>query len=224
MFRRKWPPASKVYLMLAVASGIVAFTLTNGYARRLEAQHPQIGDPIPVVVTTADVARGGTLSASELEVRRMPSSFAPPGAFGRIDDVAGRATVADLAAGEAITRTRVSAPGAGPVAALVPPGLVAVSIGAGVPRGTVRRGDRVAVLATYGGGHPHTETVASDLEVLMVLDPVSSGGPAPSTGQAASTQLVLLVSPDVAESLAYAMAFGTIAVAIDAAPSSDPSV
>jgi hypothetical protein len=83
----------------------------------------------------------------------------------------------------------------------------------------VRRGDRIAVLATYGGGHPHTETVASDLEVLMVLEPGSGGGLAPSSGEAASTQLVLLVSPDVAESLAYAIAFGTLAVAIDAAPS-----
>jgi Flp pilus assembly protein CpaB len=219
MFRRKWPTASKVYLVLAVASGLVAFGLSNGYARRLQAAHPQIGEPVPVVVASVDVARGGTLTASQLGVRRIPSTFAPPGAFGAINDVAGRAAVADIAAGEAVTRTRVSAPGAGPVAGLVPPGLVAVSIDAGVPRGTVRRGDRVAVLATYGGGHPHTETVASDIEVLMVLDPASSGGLSPAVGEAASTQLVVLVSPDVAESLAYAIAFGTLAVAIDAAPS-----
>jgi Flp pilus assembly protein CpaB len=219
MFRRKWPTASKVYLVLAVASGLVAFALANGYARRLEAQHPQLGEPVPVVVSTIDVARGATLTPSQLEVRNVPSAFAPPGAFARINDVSGRAAVADLAAGEAVTRTRVSAAGAGPVAALVPPGLVAVSIDAGVPRGTLRRGDRVAVLATYGGGHPHTETVAGDLEVLMVLDPASGGGLAPSSGEAASTQLVLLVSPDIAEALAYATAFGTLAVAIDAPPS-----
>jgi Flp pilus assembly protein CpaB len=219
VFRRKWPTASKVYLVLAVACGLVAFALSNGYARRLEAQHPQIGEPVPVVVSTVDVARGATLTVTQLEIRRIPSTFAPPGAFGRVDDVAGRAAVADLAVGEAVTRTRVSAAGAGPVAALVPPGLVAVSIDAGVPRGTVRRGDRVAVLATYGGGHPHTETVASDLEVLMALDPASGGGLAPASSDSASTQLVLLVSPEVAESLAYATAFGTLAVAIDAAPS-----
>jgi Flp pilus assembly protein CpaB len=219
MFRRKWATASKVYLVLAVASGLVAFALSNGYARRLQAQHPEIGKPVPVVVSTIDVVRGATLTPSRLEVRKVPSAFAPPGAFGRIEDVAGRAAVADLAAGEAVTRTRVSAAGAGPVAALVPPGLVAVSIDAGVPPGTVRRGDRVAVLATYGGGHPHTETVASDLEVLMVLDPASGSGLAPPSGQAESTQLVLLVSPDVAEALAYAIAFGTLAVAIDAPPS-----
>jgi pilus assembly protein CpaB len=218
MFRRKWPTASKVYLVLAVASGVVAFALSNGYARRLEAAHPELGEPVPVVITTVDVVRGATLTAGDLEVRRIPSSFAPPGAFGKIRDVAGRAILTDLAAGEAVSRTRVSAAAAGPVAALVPPGLVAVSIDAGVPSGTVRRGDRVAVLATYGGGHPHTETVASDLEVLMVLGAPSGGDLASSATEAAPTQLVLLVSPDVAESLAYALAFGKLAVAIDAAP------
>jgi Flp pilus assembly protein CpaB len=219
MFRRKWPTASKVYLVLAVASGLLAFTLSNGYARRLEAQHPEIGEPVPVVVSTIDVVRGATLAPSQLEVRKVPSAFAPPGAFARIDDASGRAALADLAAGEAVTRTRVSAASAGPVAALVPPGLVAVSIDSGITRGTLRRGDRVAVLATYGGGHPHTETVASDLEVLMVLDAATGSGLSPSSAEAASTQLVLLVSPDVAEALAYATAFGTLAVAIDAAPS-----
>jgi len=218
MLRRKWPLASKVYLALAVVSGVAAFLLSGAYARRVQAANPSVGEPVPVVVTTTAVARGATLAATQLEIRRIPSVYAPPGAFAKVDDVAGRATLTDLVAGEAPTLTRVSAAGAGPVAALVPPGLQAVSIDAGVPRGTVRRGDRVAVLATYGGGHPHTETVANDLEVLLVLEPATGGGLAPSTADAA-TQLVLLVSPDVAESLAYAQAFGELGVAIDAAPS-----
>jgi len=217
MLRRKWPLASKVYLALAVASGAAAFLLSSAYARRVEAANPPIGSAVPVVVTTTGVARGATLVASQLTVRRIPSAYAPPGAFARVDEAAGRATLTDLAVGEAITRTGVSAAGAGPVAALVPPGLEAVSIDAGVPRGTVRRGDRIAVMATYGGGHPHTETVARDLEVLQVLEPGAGGGLAPATGDAV-VQLVLLVSPDVAESLAYAQAFGELAVAIDAGP------
>src|SRR5436190_15037214 len=99
MFRRKWPTASKVYLVLAVASGIIAFGLSNGYARRLQAAHPQIGDPVPIVVSSVDVARGATLTAAQLAVRRIPSTFAPPGAFGAIDAAVGRAAVADIAAG-----------------------------------------------------------------------------------------------------------------------------
>jgi Flp pilus assembly protein CpaB len=218
VLRRKWPLASKVYLALAIVSAAAAFLLSSAYARSVQAANPSAGDPVPVVVATAAISRGSTLVATQLEVRRVPETYAPPGAFPRVDDVVGRATLTDLAAGEAPTRTRVSAAGAGPVAALVPPGLVAVSIDAGVPPGTVRRGDRIAVMATYGGGHPHTETVANDLEVLQVLEPAAGGGLAPTAGNAA-TQLVLLVSSDVAESLAYAQAFGEVAVAIDAAPS-----
>ncbi|MBI3649263.1 MAG: Flp pilus assembly protein CpaB [Actinobacteria bacterium] len=216
MLRRKWPTASKVYLVLAIVSGLAAFGLSRGYARRLEMLHPEVGPDVPVVFAAVDVGRGATLTASQLEVRREPSAFVPPGAFGQVSQVAGRVVVADVAAGEPLTRTRVSAPGAGPVAALVPPGLLAFPIDAGVPQGTVRRGDRVDVLATYGGGHPHTEIVATGLEVLLALEP--SGNPGSASSGGAGVQLVLLVSPDAAEQLAYAAAFGDLAVAIEGTP------
>src|SRR5437899_2914117 len=218
MFRRKWPIASKAYLALAAACAIAAFLMTRGYARRLEALHPVIGPSVPVVVAAVDVPRGSTISPSELELERVPSTFAPPGAFHDPGDVAGRVATGEMAAGEEVTRTRVAAPGAGPVAALVPVGLRAFTITAGTPTGEIRAGDRIDVLATYGGGHPHTETAATDLEVLLVLRASGSSatgiGPSSETS-GAGTALVLLVSPDAAERLAYAQAFGDLTVAVE---------
>jgi pilus assembly protein CpaB len=217
MFRRKWPTVARVYAVLAVVSALAAFGLSRGYAKRLEAQHPSVGPVVPVVVAAAEVARGATIADAALEVRSMPEAFAPPGAFADPDDVAGRVAIADLASGEPVTRTRVSSERAGPIAALVPTGLRAFAIDAVVPRGAVRAGDRVDVLATFGGGHPHTETVAVALEILLILQPSSStglGGPAEGDGP----HLVLLVAPDVAERLAYAQAFGEITVVIEGAP------
>ena len=97
----------------------------------------------------------------------------------------------------------------------MPSGLRAFAIASAVPSRAVRPGDRVDVLATFGGPHPHTETVASDLEVLMVIDR-SEGGSVLGSG-AQGPSLVLLVSPDTAERLAYAASFGTFSIAIDPA-------
>jgi len=216
VFRRKWPTVAKVYLALSAVSALAAFGLARGYAHRLEALHPAVGSSVPVVFATGDIPRGSTISSATVEIGSMPSVYAPPGVFGDVDEVDGRIAVADLAAGEPITRTRVSAAHAGPVAALVPPGLRAFAIGAVVPKDAVRAGDRVDVLATYGGGHPHTETVAIGLEVLLVLEPAALGldGSAANEGP----RLVLLVAPDAAERLAYAQAFGEITVTIEGSP------
>jgi pilus assembly protein CpaB len=217
VFRRKWPIVAKVYLALAAVSALGAFGLARGYAQRLEVLHPAVGSLVPVVFAVGDVARGSTLSSAEVEVRSMPSAYTPPGAFGDAADVDGRIAVADLAAGEPITRTRVSSLKVGPIAALVPLSLRAFAIDAVVPDGAVQAGDRVDVLATYGGGHPHTETVAVGLEVLLVLRPAAEGGLGGSSGSE-GPRLVLLVAPDTAERLAYAQAFGEITVTIEGAP------
>jgi Flp pilus assembly protein CpaB len=216
VFRRKWPTVAKVYLALSAVSALAAFGLARGYAHRLEALHPAVGRSVPVVLAAGNIPRGSTISSATVEIGSMPSVYAPPGVFGDVAEVEGRTAVADLAAGEPITRTRVSSPHVGPVAALVPLGLRAFAIAAVVPQDAVRAGDRVDVLATYGGGHPHTETVAIGLEVLLVLEPTAAGLDGSAANEA--PRLVLLVAPDAAERLAYAQAFGEITVTIEGSP------
>lgn len=208
---RRWSTASRLFALLAVASGIAAFAIVRGYAARLEALQPVIGRPKPVVVAAANLARGTSIGGSMVRVAPLPSTLAPPGSFPDATELEGRILLTDIAEGEAITRTRLAARSAGPVAALVEPGLRAAVVDSGFPPGAVRPGDRVDVLATYGGERPHTETVASGLEVLRVMAPspagaVGSGSEAPS--------LVLLVSPLDAERLAYAKAFADLDVSI----------
>jgi hypothetical protein len=102
------------------------------------------------------------------------------------------------------------------VAALVPDGLRAVVVPSGVPRDTIRAGDRVAVYATYGGGRPHTELVASGLEVVRILTEGAAGeeGIGASITGDTGVALVLLVDGDAAARLAYARAFGQLQIAI----------
>ena len=102
----------------------------------------------------------------------MPSTLAPPGSLTSLEQVDGRVLVADIAEGEALTESRLGGARAGPIAALVPPGLRAFVLPSGPPAGTVRPGDEVDVLATYGAnaGRPYTETVAPALQVLDVVE------------------------------------------------------
>jgi pilus assembly protein CpaB len=189
----------------------------RGYATQIERLRPQLGHLVPVVVAARPVARAGVIPADAVEVRELPSSFAPPGRFDDTDRVVGRTTLTDLRPGEPVTSTRLAPPG-GPVAAVVPPGTVGFPVRVDVPARAVRPGDLVDVLATFGGRRPHTETVGELVDVLLVLD----GSSIPSDGfEASSTPtLVLAATPDLSERLAYASAFATLSVAIRPAPAS----
>jgi Flp pilus assembly protein CpaB len=81
-----------------------------------------------------------------------------------------------------------------------------------MPAGSVRPGDRVDVLATFGGQRPYTETVATGLEVLSVL--ATDDAAFAASGAEVGPTLVLLVTPDAAERLAYAKAFADLAITI----------
>jgi Flp pilus assembly protein CpaB len=99
----------------------------------------------------------------------------------------------------------------------------------GPPGGTVRPGDHVDVVATFGanGGRPYTDTVATALEVLDVVEagqPVSAS----ASGGASGPPIVVLADPLTVERLARAASQALLTVAIvgadepTAAASPDP--
>ena len=210
MVFRRWSPRSKLFAVLAVGAGVGSFALVQGYAAELEALRPSTGDPTSVVVAAEPLERGTVLVEEVLRVERVPGAYAPPGAFSSIDGAVGTTLLAAMAEGEVLTRTRIGSAG-GPVASQVTSGLRAFVVSAGVPSGVVRPGDLVDVIATFGGPRPYTDTVGSGLEVLSIIEDDLATFEAGGSGGAS---LVLLVSPDVAERLAHAAAFGDISVSV----------
>lgn len=226
MFAR-WPRRSRIYLglsmILAALAGMLFRTeLAGGSPARSD------GPSVAVVVARTAISRGQVVRPPALRLTRIPRVYAPPGAFTNIRQASGRVALTDLAAGEAATITRLARVRAGPVASLIPEGLRAFAVPSSLPAGTVVAGDRVDILATYGGGggQPHTETVVSGVEILLVLSPSSAEG-SPAAGGLGAAQadaaaagatdqstLVLLVSPDQEERLAFARAFADISVVI----------
>ena len=201
-----------------MAAGASAWLLVHGYQARLEALRPAVGPAVPVAVAARDLARGEVLVPGTLRVVEVPARYAPPGAVSDPLAISGRVLLAPLAAGEPLTASRIAEPRAGPVAALVDPGLRAVPVAVEVPAGFVRPGDLVDVLATFGGPQPHVETAAAGVEVLAVLRLGGQGEgllePGPGSGP---THLVLLVTPETADRLAFARAFAELSVAVRSA-------
>ena len=93
------------------------------------------------------------------------------------------------------------------MAGQVPDGFVGVVVPSTLPPGSVVPGDRIDVLAMFGGRSPHTEVVATQIEVARIL-------PASSETGADADALVVVVDPTLASRFAYAMAFATITVAV----------
>ena len=213
LLRRRPPTSALVYFALAAVCAVAAITLMDAYRRHVEATRPDVGPAVSVVVAASDLVRGTVLAEPALAVRPIPSSLVPPGALTVVDDALGRTLVADIADGEVVTRTRVGSSEAGPVAALVPPGLRAFVLRSGVPAGTLRPGDLVDVLATYGagGGRPYTDTVATEVQVLKVL--AAAEGIA-AAGTDTGVQIVVLADPGTVETLAKASALGVVTVSI----------
>jgi pilus assembly protein CpaB len=215
-FRRRLPRSAVAWFGGAAIAASGALLAVRAHVATLEATRPDLGPPTPVVVAGADIQRGSTLAPASFLLVDVPSATVPPGSLTSLEQVAGRVLVADIAEGETLTRTRLGEGGSGPVAALVPPGLRAFVLPAGPPPGTVRAGDEVDVLATFGAnaGRPYTETVASSLEVLDVVrgDRIAVAS-APGAG-AAGPPIVVLADPSTVERLARAASLGLLSIAI----------
>jgi Flp pilus assembly protein CpaB len=209
---------SRAYAAASLVCAALAGASVHAYLARVAAASGLAGPPVPAVVARSPIARGAAVRADQLQVVGIPREFAPPGALHRVSEASGRVALAGLATGEAVTETRLARVRAGPVASLTPEGLRAFAVPSSLPRGAVVSGDHVDVLATYGSGQPHTETVASGLEVLLVLGTPPAAGLSglggTTSGPAAQTTLLLVVSPDQEEGLAYATAFATLSIAV----------
>ncbi len=213
MFRRRLPTTAILLFGTAALCAVATIGLLRGYARRLESTRPDLGPPVGIVVAASDLVRGVTLTESMLAERDVPGSLAPPGAAAGVDALVGRVLASDLSAGEAVTATRLAGTRAGPVAGLVPDGSVGMVVSSGLPAGAVVPGDRITLFATFGGRSPHTETVATGVEVVRIL----IGGDVAIAGveDGGAEPLVVVVDPVTGERIAYAAAFATLSVAVE---------
>lgn len=158
-----------VFWVVAVLLATLTGTVVSRLVDRAAAAAPRYGSPSAVVVVAREVAAGERVSPGDVEVRRVPRAFVPPGAVG--GEPVGRIAVVPLLRGQIVVASQLAPDGLSPVAALVPPGRSAVAVPTGGLAPPLRRGDVVDVLATFDDDvDPPTFAVAERATVVAVAD------------------------------------------------------
>jgi pilus assembly protein CpaB len=149
------------FLLAALFAAVAAAAIANGYGDRVVSGY---GELRPVLIVSSDLAAGKPIdpeaAAKDLEVRRVPVRFTPPGALAAPAEAVGLIPAALVPAGSYLLAAQLHPPrAAGPAAALAGgrrPVEIAVS-GAGA-------------LAALGG-----PPIGSKVDVVVTTEPSGSG-------------------------------------------------
>ena len=183
------------FLAVAVACAVIAASIADGYGSSVASQY---GELRPVVVSNAPLpAREpiGPRQVRELEVRRVPASFAPPDALRSAEEAVGRAPVGAIPPGSYLVSSALRVPrsrdqrdrprlGAGrrPVQIAVT-GAEALAATGGSPEG--KRIDVIVTTEPGPGAKGHTYVAAEGVE-LLALSERGGGIAAEDTGLGAA--------------------------------------
>ena len=176
----------------ALGAAAISAALADGYGDRVASGY---GELRPVVVAGTALAAGERIDperVDELEVRRVPARFVPPGALATPPQALGLVARAPVPAGSYLLASELRPPGAGSKPGLMlgrgrRPVQIAVSgAGALLAAGTPPRGTKVDVVVTVeakaaGAGRTY---VAAPAVPLLAL---SAGAEAEAAGEAEAT-------------------------------------
>jgi pilus assembly protein CpaB len=170
-----------VLIGLAIILGALAASDVSG---REAALRREIGPPVPVLVARTGLAEGARLDPSRLAVRRVPSRYAPAGAYRSAAEVSGLRAAVAIPAGADLDPALVDdgTDAAGPAGSDLRDGERVAQLVAVGSAGSLAPGSRVDVVVTRegaGGGAGSTTLALEDVEVLSATRaPASGSGPA----------------------------------------------
>jgi pilus assembly protein CpaB len=173
-----------VLIGLSIIMGALAASNVSG---REAALRREVGPVVPVLVARTGIAAGARIAPSALAVRRVPSRYAPAGAYLSPEELTGLRAAVAIPAGADLDPSLVddgaSRPGAaGP--ALRPGERVAQIVAIG-PAQALAPGARVDVLVTRedaGDAAGSTTLALEDVELLAAAPAPDAGGSGPSAG------------------------------------------
>lgn len=195
----RWGTLLSILLALA-ASGSVYW-----YLRGLEER-------FPVVVTKGRVERGAQLGPEDVRLTYLPQDAISPLALVRLQDTVGRYACETLYPGEQLLRTRV----ARPEEMGIPGGLPETARAMFLPLSLEQVGGGIAVpgrevdviLVTDGREYPAGAKILA--QGLRILDVRDAHGQSWSPGREVPLGVVVQVTPEEAERLAFALEHGVL--------------
>jgi len=219
-----------VVLTIAVGAGGVAAYLASGSDNKPSTAPVAQLQTVDVLVAKSDIGLGQTVTAEALQWQTWPAATASNSFIRRNDrpeattQIAGSIARAPFIAGEPIREPRlVKANGSGFMAAILPPGMRAISTeispetGAG---GFILPNDRVDVILSKREKHPdrggsadivNTEVILANVHVLAIDQaPKEKDAQTSVVGKTVTLEL----KPEQAETLARARQSGTLSLAL----------
>lgn len=184
---------------LAAATALTVHRLVGQAAERAAA----LGGMRTVPVAARAVERGAALAGADVALRPLPAALLPSGPLAR--SPVGRVALVPLAAGEVLLAAKLAPEGLRGVAALVPPGLRALAVPVEPGGLRLRLGDRVDVLATFDTIEAGSEPTFPVVRAAVVVD-------------VAEEAVTVAVTADEAPRVAFAVARGTVTLALAGAP------
>ena len=224
--------ARLVVLGVAVVAGGVAALLAGRSEKPPEAPAPQQAQipSVEVLVAKGDIGLGQTVSGGDMQWVSWPANAASGNFITKtnradaLESLAGAIARAPFVAGEPIRDAKlVQAKGSGFMAAILPPGMRAVSVGIAPETGAggfILPNDRVDIILTQrdraaekvtGSEVQVSETILKNIRVLAIDQNVEEkNGQRVVIGKTATLEL----SPGQVESLTLAQKLGSISLAL----------
>ena len=201
--RRSPLPFWALAVALSLTTGLGVARLAGDAAARAD----RLGGLVDVPVATRRIAAGAVVRPADVEVRSLPSAVVPTGRLAR--SPAGRVAIVPLAPGEVVLAAKLAPDGLTGVAALVPPGHRALAVPVEAGALALRPGHRVDVLATLElGGAMGTDAAGTAAAPTF---PVAT---AALVVDADDDAVTVAVTPDEAPRVAFALARGTVTLAL----------
>ena len=170
-----------IAITVAAVLALLAVVALVVYAKNADDRALEGTETVEVLQATEDIAVKTPASelADKVELVKVPKSVQVPGALTSLDELEGQVTTVALVAGDQLSEAKFADPESVKAPDAVPDGLQELTIplaGANLVGGAVKAGDRVGVIASYGG------ITANPINQLLVLkvDPGVAGSDAAS--------------------------------------------
>jgi pilus assembly protein CpaB len=213
---------NRVALVIALLAAVVGGSALYLYKQRFE--HEAVGGaPVSVLVARQDIPLGSKLTSEMLVSRRVPEAYVDGRTIqaGEASRVIGLPLRTRLQAGEELLWSDVAAATAEArdLAGLVQNGMRAVALSASPTSafgGLLRPGDRVDVLLTTDrlGAESERVTVPLLQNLLVLAIGADVTGEGDRSRERRTTTVSVLVAPDQAQLLAFALDRGSVTLAL----------
>lgn len=211
---------NKKVLIIAIVCGLLTVLSMSHYLNSLKQTATKNGAYSEVVIAVNTIPSDVKIKSEMLTLKSLPSEAVHPEAVTSIASIVGGITNAEISKDEQVLKNRVVMENteAG-LAYRIPENMRAMTIPVteitGVA-GYINKGDNIDILVSYKDEESTSEskaTVFTQLQNLKVLA-VGNAAKMMKEDQALPGSLTLLVNPQQAEVLVYALNYGTMSLAL----------